>query len=294
MNARRPSRRPTLPLIVGSLLLPSVVFAQQQPWQQPWPFPGLPNPFLPAAAASGAPAPSPSVPAPSSAATGTPVVLELFTSEDCAACESAEYTVNRLVSQPVAGAQLIPLAFHVEFYGGTSGSDPFILPAATSRQNTYDSARGRVYTPQAIVDGDREFVGSEDGTARSAIASAARQPKVLVELSRSPRFVGPQALAVSIRYGASSRRATLTAVLAESGLVETHHGGHTDYDRTPLVPVVRAIQDVGTASARGGTAEVTLSIPPAAVRANVSAVVLLADAASHHVLGAATLPAGIL
>jgi hypothetical protein len=183
----------------------------------------------------------------------------------------------------------------VEFYGGATTTDPYVLPAATKRQQTYDAARGRVYTPQAIVDGDREFTGSEDGTARTAIAAAARQSKVNVEVSRAPRLVGPTTLALSIRYGGSGRRAaTITAVLTESSLVEIHHGGLTDYDRKPLAPVVRSIQDVGSASPGGGTVETTLTIPAGAVRANVTAVVLLQDASSHHILGAGTLAAGIL
>jgi hypothetical protein len=200
--------------------------------------------------------------------------------------------MNRLVTQPVQGARLIPLAYHVEFYGGASTTDPYVLPAATRRQQTYDSVRGRVYTPQGIVDGDREFIGSEDGTARSAIAAAARQPKVSVEVSRAPRLVGPAALALSIRYASAGRRtATITAVLSESGLVEIQHGGLTDYDRKPLAPVVRTLQEVGAASPGGGTVETTMAIPAGAVRANLTAVVLLQDSATHHVLGAGTLSA---
>ena len=279
-----------LPVLVAlSILVPTDVFAQPV---SPWIIPGIPNPFLPAPTPSAAPSAAPQAPAPAS---GPPVVFELFTSRDCAACESAEYEAIRLVTQPVAGARLIPLAYHVEFYGGATTTDPYVLPAATRRQQTYDSARGRVYTPQAIVDGDREFTGSEDGTARTAIAAAARQSKVNVEVSRAPRLVGPTALALSIRYGGSGRRAaTITAVLTESSLVEIHHGGLTDYDRKPLAPVVRSIQEVGSASPGGGTIEATMTIPAGAVRANLTAVVLLQDASSHHILGAGTLAAGIL
>jgi len=275
------------------IVVPTDVLAQQAPWV--WPFPNPLQPTPPAPAPSPAAAPSatqvPTLTAPS----GSPVVFELFTSRDCAACESAEYTANRLVAQPVAGARLIPLAYHVEFYGGASTTDPYVLPAATRRQQTYDAARGRVYTPQAIVDGDREFTGSEDTTARTAIAAAARLSKVNVEVSRAPRLVGPTSLALSVRYGGSGRRsATITAVLTESSLVEIHHGGLTDYDRKPLAPVVRSIQEVGPASPGGGTVETTLAIPAGAVRANLTAVVVLQDASSHHILGAGTLAAGSL
>lgn len=279
-------------LAVGSILVPTDALAQ--PGWGPWVIPGIPNPFEPAPSPAPTPGATTSPPLPAPLSTGTPVVLELFTSRDCAACESAEYAVNRLAAQPVPGTRLIPLAFHVEFYGGSSTTDPYVLPAATQRQQTYDSARGRVYTPQAIVDGDREFTGSEDATARTAIAAAAQLPKINVDVSRAVRFVAPTSVALSIRYGGSrGRRTSLTAVLAESNLVETHHGGHTDYDRTPLVPVVRGVQAVGNASPQGGTAEVTLAIPTGAVRSNLTAVVLLQDAGNHHVLGVGTMPLGL-
>ncbi len=288
--------RRVLPVLVAAILfVPTDGLAQQVPW----PFPGVPNPFLPApsAPAPSAPATPGTAPAPVAATGGSPVVLELFTSRDCAACESAEYEVDHLLKdRQVPGVRLIALGFHVEFLGGTSTTDPYVLPASTRRQELYDSARGRVYTPQAIVDGDREFLGSEDATARSAITNAARQPKVSVEVTRAARWAGPTSLAISMRYGASPGRrpATITAVLAESGLLDIHHGGQTEYDRKPLAPVVRAVQEVGAASPAGGVAEATLAIPAGAVRANVTAVVLLQDSSNHHVLGVGTLPAGVL
>jgi hypothetical protein len=221
-------------------------------------------------------------------------VLELFTNKDCGACESAEYTMKRLADQPVAGATLIRIAYHVSFLEG-AGTDPYVLPAATQRQATYDAARGRTYTPQAIIDGDREFVGSEDETARAAIAAAARQPKVRVDVTRSARFVGPGALAVSVRYGSTgARRASLTLVLTERGLLDIHHGGLIEYDRRPLAPIVRSIQELGAASAGGGATEATVTIPAGAVPANLTAVVLLSETSSRHILGAGTVDAGIL
>ena len=276
---------------LAGLLFPAAVLAQQ-PQPLPWPFPGVPNPSqVPAPTPGPTPSPVPvPQPVPASQAAGIPVVFEVFTSLDCGACESAEYTVNRFaVPQAVPGAWVIPLAFHVEFYGGSTTTDPYVLPASTRRQQTYDSARGRVYTPQGIVDGDREFIASEDGTARTAIAAAARQRKIGVDVTRSSRNVSPGSAALSIRFGGSATRrpATVTVVLAEKGLLLLHHGGKIDYDRVPLVPVVRSVTEVGTASPAGGALEATVPIPAVAVRANLTAVVLLEDASSHHIVGVA-------
>ena len=151
--------------------------------------------------------------------------------------------LNRLsTTQPVPGARVVPLAFHVDFYGGPTKSDPYVLAAATQRQQMYDAARGRVYTPQAIVDGDREFEGGSDGTARTAVAAAAARPKVGVTVSRSTRVLAPPWLPATVRYGAAGAGAVLTAVLTESGIVVNLPQSEGSGGRTLMAPIVRGIQ----------------------------------------------------
>jgi hypothetical protein len=275
------------------LVVASVVslFAQQR--IGPWVIPPIANPF----GQPPATAPPPTAAPAATLAAGAPVVVELFTNNDCPACDAAESELNRLATtQPVPGARVIPLAFHVDFYGGATKSDPYVLPAATQRQQTYDAARGRVYTPQAIVDGDREFNGSEDATARSAVAAAVLRPKVGVAVSRSARVVAPPWLPVSIRYGAAGAgvRAgvTLTAVVTESGIVVNLPQSEGSGGRTLMAPIVRSIQEVGSASLGGGAAEANVAIPAGAVGANLTVVVLLEEASTHHVVGVGTMAAG--
>lgn len=265
------------------------LFAQQRlPWVLP-PIPTtFPNPF-------GVPLPAqPAVPA--AVPAGVPVVMELFTNNDCPACDQAESELIRLTTtQPVPGIRVVPIAFHVDFFGGTTKNDPFVLPAATQRQQTYDSARGRVYTPQAIVDGEREFIGSADGTARQAIAASALRQKVGVAVSRSARVLGPPWLPVSIRYGGASAApggVVLTAVLTEGGIIVNLPQSEGSGGRTLMAPIVRSMQAVGSASPGGGAAEATLAIPANTVRANLTVVVLLEEASTHHVIGVGTMGPG--
>jgi len=288
-------------VLVGAVLFPPPLLAAQgaapPPWAPwvPWLYPSA-APSQPVAPPVS-PSASPAV-APAAVPSGVPVVLELFTSVDCPACESAEYEVNRLATtQPVAGARILPLAFHVEFYGGTSNNDPYVLAAGTRRQSDYDAARGRVYTPQAIVDGDHEFIGSQDSTARSSVAAAARQPKITVEVARSPRFAAPGSLPVVIRYGRAPgghRGLSVAVILTESNLVfERRRADGAEGERTPLAPVVRSIQEVGSASPGGGSAEATVSIPVTSARGNLTVVALLQESGTRHIVGAGTMPAGI-
>src|SRR5579863_9749163 len=119
-------------------------------------------------------------------AASTPVLVELFTSEGCSSCPPADGLLSRLgKTQPVRGAEIIALEEHVDYWDRLGWKDPFSSEAATARQNEYAGAFGghEVYTPQMVVDGHSEFVGSSDGDAVRAIRAASQTPKPAIQLS---------------------------------------------------------------------------------------------------------------
>src|SRR5262245_32430137 len=86
-----------------------------------------------------------------------PVIVELFTSEGCSSCPPADEVLARLErTQPISGAMIVPLAFHVDYWDDLGWPDPFASASFTSRQGTY-AVHGRMYTPQAVVDGRTEL-----------------------------------------------------------------------------------------------------------------------------------------
>lgn len=87
-------------------------------------------------------------------------VVELFTSEGCSSCPPAEAALSRL--QDKYGSQLFLLAFHVDYWNHLGWKDKFSQKAFTERQNQYGALFGlnSTYTPQAIVSGTFETVGS--------------------------------------------------------------------------------------------------------------------------------------
>jgi len=167
-----------------------------------------------------------------------PVVVELFTSEGCSSCPPADTLLSRLAhEQPVPGAQIIPLGMHVTYWDQLGWRDPASLIAATSRQQDYGRAMGlgedRIYTPQAVIDGRDQTLGSDEGAVRRAVADAAKRPHAHVALTASLNGTGTIVANVNVTDVPPEVKEKLrTLVLVtEDGLSSVvtrgENGGHT-------------------------------------------------------------------
>jgi hypothetical protein len=99
-----------------------------------------------------------------------PAVVELFTSEGCSSCPPAEAYVGELAQRP----DVLALSFHVDYWDDLGWRDRFGIPEATPRQRAYARAMSlsSVYTPQVVVDGHEDFVGSDRRSIGQALNSA--------------------------------------------------------------------------------------------------------------------------
>lgn len=106
-----------------------------------------------------------------------PAVVELYTSQGCSSCPPADALLGELVERP----DVIAIAFHVAYWDGPEWHDRFALPAATERQQRYVETLGlsSAFTPQAVVDGRRSFVGSD----RRRILAALAEPRETIPLA---------------------------------------------------------------------------------------------------------------
>jgi hypothetical protein len=113
----------------------------------------------------------------------TIVVAELFTSEGCSSCPRADEVLSQLVlRQPVRGVEVLGLGEHVDYWDRLGWRDRFSSALFSDRQSSYDARvfhTSQVYTPQIVVDGRLERVGSDVAAVQRAIAQAGGLQKPL-------------------------------------------------------------------------------------------------------------------
>jgi hypothetical protein len=218
-------------------------------------------------------------------ASGSPVVLELFTSQGCSSCPPADALLTRLASE--GPANVIPLAFHVDYWNYIGWTDPFSSATWSQRQQAYATFfHENPYTPQLVVNGTTYAVGSDEGRIRSLIAKAAATPPAgHVELKSATVSGGKVTLDVSAFSDQSG--GDLIAVVYETSLSTPvkrgENGGRTLHDDF----VVRRFQNVAKLGAHTTAHQIlTLELDPTWARPNLGVAVFLQDPSTHAIASA--------
>jgi hypothetical protein len=199
-----------------------------------------------------------------------PIVVELFTSEGCSSCPPADALLAGLASRP----EVLALSFHVDYWDRLGWKDPFSSPEATRRQHRYAVLLGlaTVYTPQIIVDGKWQAVGSDRGEVERALDAARRDGNdvpvaVVVDHGRAQIKLGqakfdPGGEGVSgavLLIGFDRRHVTAVARGENGGRTLAH------------VDVVRSVEEVAKFDGRASAIEVPIHSPSDRVAAIVQA-----------------------
>jgi len=207
------------------------------------------------------------------AQTPAPVLVELFTSEGCSDCPPADRLLAHL------DGQAIVLSEHVDYWNQLGWKDPFSDALFSRRQESYCSqlsSKGP-YTPQMVVDGETEFVGSDAARAAAAIAKATHRPKADLKLSRSPA-------GLQVDLNSAPGGGDVWMALADDRDVSQVSAGENIGRRLEHVAVVRSLRKIGAVK-HGGSFSYLLELPASAAPQRV--VVFLQQPALGRVVGAA-------
>jgi hypothetical protein len=229
----------------------------------------------------------------------TPVLVELFTSEGCSSCPPADRFLEKLDHQPVAGAEMIVLSEHVDYWNHIGWKDPYSNHLYSERQSIYGKRFGldSVYTPEMVVDGSSEFVGSNPGLADKAFAKALGVPKIFVHVSlisadASGVLVHLDTGALEPSFGGREAEVEIAVALsrAESQVSSGENAGH----RLTHVSVVRSLMKVGVLKrGQGLSQDVHLNLGPAADLHNLRLIAFVQEPEQGKVIGSALLPVSV-
>jgi hypothetical protein len=227
---------------------------------------------------------------------GVPVVVELFTSEGCSSCPPADTLLANLeAQQPFANTQVIALEEHVDYWNADGWIDPFSSREWTLRQQEYAASlkSQNPYTPQVVVDGHTEMVGSHEGQVRESIEKAATQGKAHVSVSVAPSAkAGTEQATVSVdKLTAITRgdKADVWLAVTESGLhsaVSAGENAGSNLHHASIVRVLRKIASIDPNKEASYNGNATVHLESSWKRENVHIVVFVQEKRSRQILAA--------
>jgi hypothetical protein len=214
-------------------------------------------------------------------------VVELFTSEGCSSCPPADDLFGQIVKDAQRRRQRVfGLSFHVDYWNSLGWRDPYSDAAFSRRQREYAGTlkADEVYTPQMVVNGTTEFVGSDGIRARKQIDLSLKQPaRAAVKLSQEQNHE-PNSVAFAYEVNQAARGSVLNVAVVERGLVSKVERGENGGRTLRHENVVRAWKTSHVGAADKGTVE--LKLPANLVRQNSSAIAFVQDPDTGTILGA--------
>ncbi len=216
-------------------------------------------------------------------AVGSFALIELFTSEGCSSCPPADALLAEIVHEARReGKRIYPLSFHVDYWDYIGWQDPYASKSFSERQRGYAQAlrNSRIYTPQMIVNGATEFVGSDRKKLRAALEAAlAEAPPYTISLEN----ITTSSAEWKFSYSVSElpNQADIHVAVVERGLAQTVNRGENSGKRLTHENVVRAF---ATVNSRAG--QISLKVPSDVKRANCSAIAYMQESEKMKVLAA--------
>jgi hypothetical protein len=184
-------------------------------------------------------------------------VLELFTSEGCSSCPPADELLARL-QQEAGNKPIYILAYHVDYWNRLGWKDIFSQAEFSKRQYQYSRQLGaQVYTPQLIINGKAEFVGSDETAIRREIKDALDSKRAATALTLHVLLHGGK---FNISYQAKESLPTdqLLIAIVQKKAVSMVTGGENDGHTLQYVQIVRNLYYAGLTTAKQGEQQISM------------------------------------
>ena len=219
-----------------------------------------------------------------------PVLVELFTSEGCSSCPPADALIERMdKSQPIAGAQLIVLSEHVDYWDHDGWKDPNSSSLLTERQRAYEAPLGQTtaYTPQIVVNGSREVHPNDPQQTLTLLQQAAFDLKVPLRITALKIESANLHAHIEADTNNTNHSADIFVAVAldhvESQVLHGENGGH----RLTHVAVVQELRKIGKLSKGKPFAEdVDLKLKPDTDPRNIRVIAFAQEPGPGKLLGA--------
>lgn len=173
-------------------------------------------------------------------------VLELFTSEGCSSCPSADKLLPQLVR---LDSNIIPLSFHVDYWNRLGWTDPFSSSEYSERQRNYARQLNleSVYTPQLVINGEYELVGSNRSNAEATIKKVLKE-KSLVQIDISNVKISDNKVSFISTISGEYKKTHLLAALVQKQATVKIKAGENGGVTLTHINIVRAFATQNAAS----------------------------------------------
>ena len=220
----------------------------------------------------------------------TPILMELFTSEGCSSCPPADNWVERLdAAQPLAGAELIVLSEHVDYWDHDGWKDPYSSPQWTARQKGYVTMLGLsdAYTPQIILDGNVEVRPANAQQTKQSLEKAAGAQMMAVRIDGAALASGELTGRVEADGGAQKHSGEVYGAVALDKTLTDVLAGENDGKKLTNVAVVKDLVKIGKLE-KGKNFDQTFRVKvwPGADAGNMRVVAFVQEPGQGKILGA--------
>ncbi|MEP7164012.1 MAG: DUF1223 domain-containing protein [Ferruginibacter sp.] len=209
-------------------------------------------------------------------------VMELFTSQGCSSCPAADNLLGKYAAR--RNEHIIPLAFHVDYWNRLGWTDSFSSAKYSRRQRDYAMIidHSSVYTPQLIINGEKEFVGSDAAMISEAITDAVKEkPVIAISIQKIER--AGKNISVNYKLDKILKNLTLQAALVQKQVFTNILKGE---NRGLKLINYNVVRDLNSNPVSSSASAITLNIPPGYNDKDFEVVLYIQDDASGKIIAA--------